>query len=111
MRKREKNILIIATKLPVAMNFIKKVKANLKSMPEWLILPDIVGNSGKHLEFSNGSRITAIPTSADAGRSEALSLLIVDECISDSYITLRNKLTGEIKYVKINDVYESSEYK
>jgi len=31
------------------------------------------------LSFSNGSSIKAIPTSEDAGRSEALSLLIVDE--------------------------------
>lgn len=77
--QREKNILVIATKLDVAKNFIKKVKANLKSCPEWLVMPKIVGDSVRHLEFSNGSKITAIPTSADAGRSEALSLLIVDE--------------------------------
>ncbi len=108
---REKNTLIIATKLDVAMNFIRKVKANLKSIPEWLVLPTVVADTKKSIEFSNGSKIVATPTSADAGRSEALSLLIVDECITNSYISIRNKLTGETKAVKINDIYEQEKYK
>lgn len=76
---KDKNILVIATKLAVAQNFIRKVKFAIQSMPKWLILPEIIGNNKQQLEFSNGSIIKAIPTSDDAGRSEALSLLIVDE--------------------------------
>jgi hypothetical protein len=76
---KDKNILIIATKLHVAMNFIKKVKVALKGIPPWLILPELVSNNKQTVEFSNGSQIKAIPTSDDAGRSEALTLLIVDE--------------------------------
>ena len=76
---KDKNILVIATKLSVAMNFIKKVKVALKGLPKWMILPEITANNRQSLEFSNGSTIKAIPTSDDAGRSEALSLLIVDE--------------------------------
>ncbi len=76
---KDKNILVIATKLSVAQNFIRKVKFCLQSMPKWLLLPDIINNNKQALEFSNGSTIKAIPTSEDAGRSEALSLLIVDE--------------------------------
>ncbi len=74
-----KNILVIATKLAVAQNFIKKVKFAIQSLPKWLFLPEILSNNKQALEFSNGSVIKAIPTSEDAGRSEALSLLIVDE--------------------------------
>ena len=76
---KDKNILIIATKLSVAMNFIKKVKTAIAHLPPWLILPEIVSNNKQSLEFSNGSQIKAVPTSEDAGRSEALTLLIVDE--------------------------------
>jgi len=76
---KEKNILIIATKLAVAQNFIRKVKTYIKSMPKWLLVPTIVANNKQQVEFSNGSQIKAVPTSEDAGRSEALSLLIVDE--------------------------------
>lgn len=76
---RDKNILIIATKLSVAQNFIKKVKVMIKSLPPWLVMPELTGSSKQHVEFSNGSQVKAVPTSDDAGRSEALSLLIVDE--------------------------------
>jgi len=77
--QRDKNILIIATKLSVAQNFISKVKTMIKSLPKWLVLPQIVANNKQLIEFSHGSTIKAIPTSDDAGRSEALSLLIIDE--------------------------------
>ena len=77
--KREKSILIIATKLSVAQNFITKVKTMIRSLPKWLMLPEIVANNKQLIQFSHGSQIKAIPTSEDAGRSEALSLLIVDE--------------------------------
>ena len=76
---KDKNILIIATKLAVAQNFIRKVKTYIKSMPKWLLVPVITANNKQQVEFSNGSQIKAVPTSEDAGRSEALSLLIVDE--------------------------------
>ena len=76
---KEKNILIIATKLAVAQNFIRKVKTYIKSMPNWLLVPTVTANNKQQIEFSNGSQIKAVPTSEDAGRSEALSLLIVDE--------------------------------
>jgi len=77
--QRDKNILIIATKLSVAQNFITKVKTMIRSLPKWLVLAEIVTNNKQLIEFSHGSSIKAIPTSDDAGRSEALSLLIIDE--------------------------------
>jgi len=76
---RDKNILIIATKLSTAKNFIKKVKVAMNALPSWLMMPTIVEQTQQHLALSNGSQIKAVPTSEDAGRSEALSLLIVDE--------------------------------
>ena len=76
---KDKSVLVIATKLSVAQNFIRKVKFIIKSMPKWLLLPGIVNNNKQAIEFSNGSTVKAIPTSEDAGRSEALSLLVVDE--------------------------------
>jgi hypothetical protein len=76
--QKDKNILVIATKLATAQNFIKKVAVILQSMPKWLLLPKFEP-SKQQIGFSNGSQIKAVPTSDDAGRSEALSLLIVDE--------------------------------
>src|SRR5574338_1166850 len=37
---KDKNILVIATKLPTAVNFIKKVKFMLNSLPPWLLLTE-----------------------------------------------------------------------
>lgn len=77
--QRNKNILVMATKADTAKNIIKKVRTALRRIPEWLRIADIVGDNKLSLELSNGSQIKAIASSDDAGRSEALSLLIIDE--------------------------------
>lgn len=76
---RDKNVLCIATKLKTAQEFVKKVKVAFNGLPSWLVLKPKVGDSRQHLAWANGSQIKAIPRSEDAGRSEAVSLLIVDE--------------------------------
>lgn len=77
---RDKTTLVIATKLAVAVNFIKKVKTIIDSLPPWFaVIAKITSETKQSITFANGSTVTAIPTSEDAGRSEALSLLIVDE--------------------------------
>lgn len=75
---KDKNVLVIATKLPTAINFIKKVATILQNVPKWLLMTTFEPTK-QAISFSNGSQVKAIPTSEDAGRSEALSLLIVDE--------------------------------
>lgn len=75
---RDKNILVIATKLSTAVNFIKKVKKMMESLPPWLLISSFESNR-QEVRFANGSIIQASTTSSNAGRSEAISLLIVDE--------------------------------
>lgn len=70
--------LVIATRLHVAKNFIKKCKIILQHIPSWMILADVETNQ-QEIKTSRNSEIIAVPTGEDAGRSEALSLLIVDE--------------------------------
>lgn len=77
--RKDKNILIIATKLDTALNMMKKIKIIFQNLPKWIVIPEIVSETRQVIQFSNGSVIKAIPTSEDAGRSEALSLLIIDE--------------------------------
>ena len=76
---KEKNIVVLATKFSTAANLVKKVKSMMKNLPEWLKLAHIDIDNRTSFELSNGSIIKAVPTSEDAGRSEALSLLVVDE--------------------------------
>lgn len=82
---KDKNILVIATKLPTAVNFIKKVKFALNNLPQWMMFLAQFRDTQQSVTFTNGSEIKAIPTSEDAGRSEALSLLIVDEAAHVRY--------------------------
>jgi len=76
---RDKNVLIVATKLNTAANLVKKVKTILKNLPEWLKIADLTIDNKNSIELSNGSQVKASSTSGDAGRSEALSLLVIDE--------------------------------
>jgi len=76
---KEKNILVMATKFTTAANLVKKVKQVMKNLPPWMQVAKITIDNRNSFELSNGSTIKAVGTSPDAGRSEALSLLIIDE--------------------------------
>jgi|TARA_E500000318_G_C3550750_1_gene208768 hypothetical protein len=79
MFHREKNVLVIATKFSTAANLVKKVKAIIKNLPAWLRISNVDIDNRTSFVLSNGSQIKASSTSGDAGRSEALSLLVIDE--------------------------------
>lgn len=73
-----KEIQVIANKGDVATNFIRKCKWMLKYIPNW-IRPGENTNNRQSIELDNASIIKASTTTEDAGRSDALSLLIIDE--------------------------------
>ena len=79
MFHRDKNVLVIATKFGTAANLVKKVKHMIRNLPEWIQIANVTIDNRASFELSNGSQIKASSTSADAGRSEALSLLVIDE--------------------------------
>ena len=74
----DKNILVIATKQDVAKNLVTKVRVMHASLPTWLKQKCVEDNK-LSLRYKNGSQIKAVASSEEAGRSEALSLLILDE--------------------------------
>lgn len=76
--QRDKNILVIATKQDTAKNLIDKAQFAYEHLPVWLKSP-YKENNKLNLKFKNGSQIKAVSSSGDAGRSEAVSLLIIDE--------------------------------
>ena len=76
---REKNVLVLATKFSTASNLVKKVKSILKNCPDWVRIAEVSIDNRTSFELTNGSQIKASSTSEDAGRSEALSLLVIDE--------------------------------
>lgn len=78
---RDKNVLILATKQKTAQNMIRVVKNIVKNLPKWMKqMGKIKIDNRQSIELANGSRVTALATSSDTGRSEAVSLLVCDEC-------------------------------
>lgn len=75
---RDKNVLVIATKQETAKNLVTKVRFMHQNLPVWL-RGSVTTDNKLSLQFANGSQIKAVASSKDAGRSEALSLLILDE--------------------------------
>tara|TARA_Y100000310_G_scaffold334757_1_gene415234 strand:- start:5140 stop:6711 length:1572 start_codon:yes stop_codon:yes gene_type:complete len=73
-----KEILIVAIKQAVAINLIKKIKIFMQNLPD-LVRPTLVSDNIQSASLGNGSNCTASTSSDEAGRSEALSLLILDE--------------------------------
>ena len=76
---RDKNVLVIATKFQTAANLVKKVKNIMQNVPPWLRIAEIKIDNRTSFVLTNGSEVKAASTSGDAGRSESLSLLVVDE--------------------------------
>jgi hypothetical protein len=72
------NVLVIATTQEVAKNLVTKVRVMHDNLPSWL-KGTVEADNKLSLKFKNGSQIKASATSGDAGRSEALSLLVLDE--------------------------------
>jgi hypothetical protein len=72
------NVLVIATTQEVAKNLVTKVQVMHDNLPSWL-KGNMTANNKLSLKFKNGSQIKAISSASTGARSEALSLLIVDE--------------------------------
>ena len=75
---QDKNILVIATKQDTAKNLVTKVRVMHANLPSWLKQKCTEDNK-LSLRYSNGSQVKAVSSGEDSGRSEALSLLILDE--------------------------------
>lgn len=79
-----KNIVIISIKDRVAKRVLRKIKFMYKNLPPYLRVRVINGKgdeigTASEMEFANGSIISSIPTTEEAGRSEAVSLMVIDE--------------------------------
>ena len=72
------NSLVIATKQDVAKNLVTKVRVMHQYLPSWL-KGTVIEDNKLSLRLNNGSQIKAVSAAGDAGRSEALSLLVMDE--------------------------------
>jgi phage FluMu gp28-like protein len=75
---KDKNVLVIATKQETAKNMVTKVRFAYDNLPTWLKIGTTEDNR-LSLRLTNGSQIKAVSGASDSARSEAVSLLAMDE--------------------------------
>ena len=84
MYQSNKLILIVSIKDRVAKRVLRRIKYMYNNLPDYLKQPVVNGRgqdigTASELEFANGSMIISIPTTEEAGRSDPVSLFVVDE--------------------------------
>ena len=75
---KDRNVLCLATTQETAKNMVTKVRFMFDNLPSWLKI-DSIENNRLSLKLANGSQIKAKSSNSDAARSEAVSLLLIDE--------------------------------
>lgn len=111
---QHKRIVLLSIKSDVTMDLIGKISLIFDNLPFWLKPnPRARGASfnKKSIQLAEtGSSIVASSTTKSVGRSIAGSLLIVDECVArDTKIKIRNKKTGEIREISIEDLIKKQD--
>lgn len=74
----DKNILCISITQETSKEIVTRVRFANDNLPSWLKIPEVEDNR-LSLRLKNGSQIKAVSSSGTAGRSSALSMLIIDE--------------------------------
>ncbi|MFA5396830.1 MAG: hypothetical protein WC346_12555 [Methanogenium sp.] len=98
----DKTIGIVSNKQSSAVDILNRFKIMYEELPVWL-KPGVREYQKLGIEFDNGTRILVSATSQDAFRGRTLNLLI---CLGgENTVTVRNKITGEIKDIEIKKLY------
>lgn len=106
--KAKGDILIVAHKQAHAMEVLKRVKDMYYSCPLWC-KSGVIKNNETSILFDNGMRLIAEATTPNAARGKSLKFVY---CVDgESKIVIRNKETGEIREIDIEELYFNDEYK
>jgi len=80
MFNKDKTVLCIATKQETARGMVEKVQFMYENLPNWLKgNQKPLSNNKLSFKLPNNSQIVATSAASDAGRSYAVSLLLIDE--------------------------------
>ena len=95
---KDQRVGILANKAEQSRDILRKVKEAYELLPHWLTQGIKVWNAGS-IKLENGSMVVASSTSSTAIRGKSIS------CVTgDNLITVRNKTTGLIETISINDL-------
>lgn len=94
---RDKNILCLSITQKTSKEIVTKIRFGYNNLPSWLKVPATEDNQ-LSLRLSNGSFVQAASSAGTAGRSSALSLLIIDEAafidnVEEIWLSAQNTLS------------------
>jgi hypothetical protein len=99
-------VLITANNYNQALEIMSRVRYSYENCPSHIKAGVKEYNKG-NIEFDNGSRIVARATTPHAGRGLSISLLY---CLAgETTVKIRNKDSGEIMDISLENLYESLE--
>ena len=75
----DERILVVANDFKGAKRFVDSVKIFIDNAPAWMLPDERTLDNMNELKFSNGCSLKAVASSPQAGRGEALTLLVLDE--------------------------------
>lgn len=102
---KDKTVLITSNKHKNSSEMISRIKYMYESLPDFL-KPGVTddGWNKLSLKFETGSRIISDATSETTGRGGSFSILY---CLGgETTVTVRNKKTGEISVVSLQDLHQ-----
>jgi hypothetical protein len=98
---KDKNVAILANAEKTALSILGSLRQTYELLPKWLQQPvKEDGWSATKVALENGCKIFASSTASNAARGFTIS------CVSgDTKITVRNKRTGKIEDIEIENLY------
>lgn len=99
----DSTILIAAHKYSGAHEIMLRIRYAYETCPDFIRAGVVSYNKGS-IEFENGSRIVAQATTENTGRGMSITLLYCLE--GSSTVTVRNKKTGEIEDISLQELHQ-----
>lgn len=78
------------------------------NLPKWLQVPTEYKNK-LSIGLKNGSKVEAKSSNSDAARSEAVSLLLVDECLIGSQLVTASIGDEEVQDISLESLFSLGE--
>lgn len=105
-----KNVFLLANKADTALEILSRIQLAYEHLPNWLKSGVKEWNKSS-VEFANGCKINAAASSSENIRGQSANLIYIDECNrGNTLVTIRNKDTGKVEQVKIEDLYDNPIY-
>lgn len=100
-----KTVGLLANKGETAREMLGRIQLAYQHLPIWLQHGVIEWNKGSFI-LENNSQILAAASSSDNVRGYSLSTVYIDECVAgDTKVTIKNKKTGKISDITIEELY------